>query len=509
MSEPLVIRRPRLRLALNTLANASAQVVSFIVTLVTLPLLLRAYGAGTYGLFVLATSVVGVVMMFDFGLGVTTTRQIAAAAAIDDERGLAHTLSASISLHMLIGITATLVLALIAAFAGRFFHVTPVQAALLKLMLIWQAAQQLLTWPAKPGNYVLAGHQRYGTIALFSVISAVLSAAAIIFVLVTRRGPLVLTMLNCAIIVVCTGVMFIIALVSLPPSVRRLLRPQLGSAARTLISLGLPLYIVQMAAFLMRQQANRLIIGIVMGAATVGLFEAAAKLASSISQINDLSYSALLPYVTRLYAREEHEQLASTFVTGSRYLSLMLIPGIFVTVLFAPQLIRLWCGPGFELSGTTARLLLASQLFWPITMVGDTIIIGQGQIKRWAPVALCAGIANVVLALILIHPLGIVGVALATLAVDLTEIPLHLRLTLKLARVPLRDWARRAALPNLPALMLTLVLWLAAGSARLIPHTLIGLVAFMFLVLLIAWLLSAALFLRKDIWRFAKRLRSH
>jgi len=494
-------------LVLNTVANASAQVVSFIVTLVTLPLLLNAYGKSIYGLFILASTVVGVVVLFDFGLGMTTTRQVAAAAATGDERELAGTVSASITLYSLIGVVATVVLVIIATFAGQIFHVTSVQATLLKLMLYWQAAFQLITWPAIPGRYVLGGYQRYGTVALFAVISAVLSAAAIAFVLITGRGPLVLTALNGAITALCTIGMLISALFSVPAQARRNFRPQLGSASRALLSLGLPLFLVQMAAFLMRQQADRLIIGVVMGAAAIGLYEAAAKLASSIAQINELSYSALLPYVTQLHAREEHERLASTFVMGSRYLSLLLMPGILLVLLFAPQLIQLWIGAGLGLSATAARLLLASLLIWPLVMVGDTIILGRGQIRRWAPVALCVGVLNVALSFILVHPFGIIGVALGTLIAGVVEAPLQLRLTLKLAAVSLRDWTCRAALPNLPALALTIAAWWALQSLRIIPRTLMGLVAIMFVVLLVAWVLSFVLFLQKDARRFIVQRR--
>ncbi len=483
------------RLLFNTVANMSAQVISLLMTLITLPLLLKAYGSSIYGLFMLASSVVGLVALFDFGLGLTTVRQTAAALQRGDKTEIAETTGASIALHSVLGVVIAIAVLVVALCAGRIFNVTASQAGLLRLMLLWQAASQLLLWPMASGRHILAGLQRYGFIAGVAVFQACASGAAIVFVLLTGEGPLVLTGINIVVTVLSAALLFIAALRLLPTRPHLHLR---SSGARRLLTLGLPVFLVQMAAFLMRQQTDRLVLGIVLGAAAVGLYEAAAKLGSLVAQINETAVSALLPYVSRQQASTEAASqnpspsgeggaAAETFLSASRILAALLVPGIVLLFFYAPQLIALWTGPEFAVAGLPGRLLLLSQIFWPMAMAGDALIIGSGNMKRWMPFAIGVGLLNVVLSLVLVQVGGLVGVAAATAIAGLIEIPLYLAFIHRLTGLSLKLWFRRVVAGILPAVALITLIAIVARSLHFAPQSLILLALWLLLLLLVAY----------------------
>lgn len=470
----------------NTIANFSAQAVVSVVAFVTLPFLFQSFGKDVYGTFLIASSIVGLTTLLDFGIGITTVKQVAYYLEKSDHESLSSTVVVATVMYSVIGVLVACVLLLFAHYADTFMNLTANQAYLLKTMLYIHASTQIVVWPSNGARQVLAGHQAYATIARISIAVSLGSAGAVFGVLLSDQGPLVLTAAT-ALFAALGSVALIVAAVRKFPS--GFLKSGFSWASvRSVVRESLPIFVIQVSAFLMRQQADRLVIGSLLGATYVAFYEVAAKLAGLVIQVSDLGASALLPYASRLEAADEQVQLRCVFIQGSRFLTQILTPGIVVLIVWIPRIILVWCGPDFAVATMASRLLVASQLLLPMIVAGDCIFISKGRYHRWAPWAIGIALVNVTMSLVLVWLIGITGAALSTLVVCWIEAPIYARLASRELSISSRTWWTQVLIPGtlyigisvIPASVLFIVLPLGAlftifgfGASVLISYLLV------------------------------------
>ena len=68
----------RVRLMRDGVFNNASLLISGLLSIVLVPIMLRGLGVESYGLWIAALSVAGTVGLFDFGLGMSVTREVAA-----------------------------------------------------------------------------------------------------------------------------------------------------------------------------------------------------------------------------------------------------------------------------------------------------------------------------------------------------------------------------------------------------------------------------------------------
>jgi O-antigen/teichoic acid export membrane protein len=85
-------------------------------------------------------------------------------------------------------------------------------------------------------------------------------------------------------------------------------------------------------------------------------------------------------------------------------------------IVLGPRFLAWWIGPEFEgPSGTVLQILMVSSLFFlPIRGVAQPMMMGLGKPRAVTFAFLAAGIANLLLSMMLVRPWGLVGVALGT-----------------------------------------------------------------------------------------------
>lgn len=449
--------------------NALAQVASVFSTLVFFPLIVQAFGLGEYGVYVIATSAAGFVLMFDLGIGVSTVRLVASKLHAADLKGFAEITSTSLLLLTLLGVLFAGLVAGLAFVSSMVFNVTSEQADLLRRLLFIAAGTQLLWWPSSLAVHALNGLERYDLTARASVASTIASVAAIGVVLFTESGPVVLMALG-AVVVGITGLVNLTALFRAKPAGRLFGVPRLA-VAKEIVAGGVPVFAVSVAQFLNKEQIDRLVIAVFIGPAAVVVYEVAAKLSMLITQVAGLPTSALLPVVSGMVARRDAAGVRSLFLDGGRYVTLLVAPVVITLAALAGPFISVWFGGQMQSSTSIAHLLILTQLFFVPLLVGDPILTGTGRIKLWVRWAGVVALTNLGLSIILVRSMGPTGVALATMVASLVELPLFASLILRELDIPVREWFgsvwRAYALLPLPALLALGLARTALGSSLL------------------------------------------
>lgn len=126
--------------------------------------------------------------------------------------------------------------------------------------------------------------------------------------------------------------------------------------------------------------------------------------------------AVVMPAATRLKSAGKLHELGPVLLKWSK-LSLSAVLGVAVYLLvLGPQFLAVWTGPEFEKpSGQVLRVLMVSFIaYLPVRGVALPILMGLGQPQRPTLALLAMGAINVLLSVLLVGPLGLLGVALGT-----------------------------------------------------------------------------------------------
>lgn len=124
----------------------------------------------------------------------------------------------------------------------------------------------------------------------------------------------------------------------------------------------------------------------------------------------------IMPMATKLQATGQMEELRHLFLKWSKIAySIALLAGAFLLVL-GPEFVAWWMGPAFAApSGRVVRvLMLAFLIFLPVRGVASPMLMGLGKPVLTSIAFVVMGAVNLGLSLVLMKPLGILGVAIGT-----------------------------------------------------------------------------------------------
>ena len=192
---------------------------------------------------------------------------------------------------------------------------------------------------------------------------------------------------------------------------------------------------------------NRIILGIFRSSSTVALYEGPVRAQSLVRSLSGAITVTALPAASRYVAAEDAARLRELLVRGARYSTALLVPVAVTGMVLAGPVLEVWLGPGFRDGGPAMAILLAYWLVTAPTGVTAAVLIASGRSGDLARYAGAVTAANVVLAVALVEPLGLEGVAIATALPYVAGFPWLLRRALAVAAVPATSFARSALAP--------------------------------------------------------------
>ncbi len=463
------------RIVTNTLANGGAQVTTLVASLVFMPLLIKAFGLSDYGLYLIVSSVAQYAQLLDFGVGASLTKMIAQHLAEDDRESIGALVSAALIFYVIIGAVSAAIMVVLAFTAGTVFKVDASGAVLLRNMFLVAAGFSLWMWPANTFVYVLNGFQKYTVTARVQLGVTIGIVAAYVAVLATHQGPVVMLAATSAVTMAGSLVNIFVA-IRMMRGIR--IAPTMAEAThlQRIFSFSWAIFLVQLSTVVLYQQTDRLVLGIFVGGAAVGLYEAAGKFQGFVTQLVGFANSAVIPMASHLDASGADEKLKSLFLRGTKYVLALVTPVVICLMVLAQPILTRWLGPSFGAMARDAQILVFPHLLIAGGTIGDSIIVGTGAIKRRLPYSLSMVVGNLVLSLLLVKPFGIRGVVLGTAIPYLIDFPIHMWWLLRELKVPASRWVREVVVPVYPLLLVPLAVSVA-GYFSPLSGSLIGLAA--------------------------------
>lgn len=193
------------------------------------------------------------------------------------------------------------------------------------------------------------------------------------------------------------------------------------------------------AAFTLFTQINVLLIGGFLGTAAVGVFHAPSRLLLFLHYPGYAIANGIAP----LYASDRGGPAdPEMLLTGIRVIILVQLPLTVPTIVWAGPIVDLLLGSDF---GASASVLAALAPFTFLQGIGPIVSLTLnyvGEARRRVPIAVAAVFVNAAIGVLLIPTLGVVGGALSTDVAYLLYVAGHLWVCRRLLELPLRPLAK-------------------------------------------------------------------
>lgn len=386
--------------------------VRLLLSVLTVPLLIRLIGLGEYGLWAFVSATIAMVTLVEAGLSLSTTVFVSRDLASGDRQGVMTTLTiTTLAMGCLASVAAT-GLWLAAEPLSRFLpDLSPVQRSQMAQAFSIGA---VAVW-ARLIQQVLAGlkqaYQRYDLLNLLQTGQAIGLTLGSLTVAWRGGGIVELMQWQAVVVVICLLLHMFFGLRLL---VGGAIRPRWDAVkARQILRYSLTAWfgIIGTAVF---SQADKLIVGAILGPVALGLYAAVTSITAQINSLSAVTIEPHFPVITQLFSaqtpdlsalRERFHQtlalntavalgLGSALLGGSRILLEFILPGADQT-----QLAVFWVG-------------IVIYALYSLNAAGSYVLFGSDKVFLGSALSVGSGVLALVLISVGSQTFGMMGAML-------------------------------------------------------------------------------------------------
>lgn len=401
------------KLAINAFTSYLRFLVSVVVSLWLVPFTISHVGATEYGLWALIFSILGFIGLIDLGFATAVVKYVAECRGAQDDERRNRVVSTLMAVYLVLALVAALGIWLLTFGFNQWFHIPSAQqSTAIALLWILGARSVLLNLPLSIFRGILFGEQKIflinGIIAGVTVLYAIMAW----WVLTSGWGLVALAGASLITMMIEHGFYAYFALgkihnlrISWSRVDRGLLREVTSFSSYQLlfditatILLQLDLIIVK-GAFSLQEVA---VYAVALKVATHGFF--------FVKQF----VNALTPYVSELKGKEDVASIRQVILHCT---NLALSPGVVLVTSFfflGEDLIVWWVGEEFRFSSSLLTILMGAVTVGIPHLVAANVMAmtGHHRVAAWA--SFVAMGVNAVASILLLFPMGMLGVALGT-----------------------------------------------------------------------------------------------
>jgi len=424
----------------NTIYNSIGRIWLMLVILLLIPYILHKLGVQVFAVWSLVFVVANYLGLLDFGIRTSFAKYIAEYHTKRDQESIIAVINSGLIFYLPFSL---LIISLAVILKGPIISLLKIPPpihkesmfAILGMVLIFSMNNVFSIFEA-----VLVGLQRMDVQNKIMIFASIFNIAGTFFFLEKGFGIRGLV-INYGI------VSFVIIMLNLYFSYRLLPYIRIGLSKvdkkifRKLFNYGIKMQICNFASMI-HLQADKLILSYFLGLNFVTFYELGQKAARAIKTLPVLLLSALVPAVSELEASNDKEKLKELYERGSKYISLMAFPLIFLSIIVAPDLINLWVGDKFSWAILSFQILIISYGINVLTGMGTSMVRGIGKPEYETRYAVLTLVMQLVLSITLVQIFGFRGI-LASVLITCVVAALYFLLTFhKLVKQDFKSFAR-------------------------------------------------------------------
>ena len=466
------------RSLVNVTSSWGGLAVNIAVGFFLSPFILHHLGDEAFGLWVLIFSLTGYYGIFDFGIRSSLIRYVSKFQATGDREELARLINTSLFTYTCVGVALVLPTILGSIYVHRLFHIPPGFLREARILFLMVGLSLALGFPLGIAGGILEGLQRFYLMNWTNIIATLVRAILIIYVLRRGQGLLSVAFVTVSLPLVASAVRAVIAqkILALPYGWKYVSRESLKQVA----NYGSVTFMIILAGRL-RFKTDAVIIGSMLSAAAITYFSIGSRLVDYAGEVVSSLAQIFTPMSSHFHATGDYDQLRRIFVSGNRACALVMFPITVAMVVMGKSVIEAWVGARYVSSYTILLILLIPNTLYMAQSTSNRILFGMSRHKALGYVVLMEGIANIILSIILVRPLGVAGDAIGTaiplLCTSLFFLPRHLCRQLE---IPVHKFLTEAYFyPTILCIPMTLVLVLVQRSfyAHRYPQLILNLAA--------------------------------
>jgi O-antigen/teichoic acid export membrane protein len=445
-----VIRR---RVLVSTISNYAGKIFALGIGFLMTPFLLHRLGASDYGLWVLVGSLVGYGALLDFGISSAITKYVSEYRARGQMQRAQTLVATGLALYSILGLLAFLLSIVLAPLFPVIFNLPPYQHEMAIRLVILSGLGLGISIPCTTPNAVLRGLQRFDILNVINATGTFLFFIATILVVLLGGGLLAIVAINIP-LTLLMQIPSIWLIRKLAPELKFGWRGADFGLVRSVASYSSALFVTNIASQV-QTKTDEIVIGVSMPVAYVTPYSIARRLSEMPQILTDQFMKVLMPLASQLHSEEDPVRLRALYLASTRLTLVGFVPLACGIIMLAQPFLTIWVGPAYGrysylvLILTIASLINTSQ--WPAA----SILQGMARHRRLAVMAAGSAVANLVLSLLLVGPLGLAGVALGTLIPTTVEclffvLPYALRTIHVDSRQALLEMFLPAILPVIP-----------------------------------------------------------
>ena len=379
----------------NQVANAIYGVLDYLAypvgMLVVAPIALRSLGNERYGIWMIAVSAVSTGAIVASGFGDANIRVVAMQRATGNQRNVVRAVRCAMGIHLALGLAMAVGAWLLTPMATA--HLVGINSGL-RTDCLWSLRIACLLIPVRAIESVCVStqraYERYGRALKVSAIMRILSlvgAAVLPFLAHTVVSVLVATVL-----ISVVGVWLQIAQLSKLLNAPSLLPLIDRETTRALLSFGVFAWI-QAVSGLVFGQLDRLIAGVVFGAAAVTAYSLCVQLSQPIYGVAAAGLHFLFPRISVQHALEDDSGVRRTVLLGLLANLVVVALGASAVLAFGPAILRRW--GGLELAKNCAMILpviVWSTAFAALGVAGGYSMLALGRARTLTIFILAGGV---------------------------------------------------------------------------------------------------------------------
>jgi O-antigen/teichoic acid export membrane protein len=432
------------------LTNAAYGVLDYaaypIGLLLVAPIVLRNMGAAQYGIWAVVTATVSMGSIIASGFGDANIQHVASQRGRGQHDALVRIVRCMIGINLILGTMLALLAWILAPFAA--LRMVPAGGMLAQDCLWSLRIASLLLWLRTMESVCIStqrAFERYGAAVRVSVVTRILSlaaAAALTYLLHSVAG-----------IVAAAAVLNLLGTWLQFADLRRLL--DIGSllpamdahATKALLGYGAFSWLQAVSAVIF-SQADRLFLGISLGAVTVAAYTLCTQLAQPIYGFAASGLHFLFPHLAERHASRANSTVRKTIFVASACNLLFVAVATVTLLLFGESILRVWAGADIARSAAPVLpIIVWSSALLGLNVTGTYALFAFGRIRIVTWLNLAAGATMLLLMVWLLPRFGTYGMAMARLSYAAITLLVYVPLARQLSKAPRTHMSLPASSP--------------------------------------------------------------
>ena len=456
----------------NTLVANLATLFSIATGFFLTPILLRALGTDTFGVWSLALGIIGPLVIVQLGLNTAIPQQVAAKLALGDRRGLEKIFSTAFAAYLVCAAFTLLATGAIIAVAPHFFKVPAAQMATVRWTLLILGVNQALIFGVALRDALVFGSGRMFVISSINMAVNVCITLGFIAMALAGRGTVGMALVMLGATIINIGLyQFLLRdeFSGMQPRRRDFDRQTL----KRLLRIGRDQFAISLSG-MASSGANSLIIGALLTPNALALYALSVRLTNFVEQLSTKFSSVSLPVYAQAYTAGDKAQMRRIFTESITVALGIVVPFFLVSLVLGQRLMLAWVGPHHEAAATLWALGMAMFISRLPGQIAITILNSAEKTGLIIKVFLAASLVDVTLSYLLTRQMGAGGVYVGSMivgaAIDFVWLPWFV--CREFGFSPRAFWSD-GLLPLLPSTIMGGAVAVVIARASLPPGTLI------------------------------------